>query len=192
MTLDEIVNDYIREYRDDARAEMDIFRCEKSRASAIRRAALSQFPNGKRHPHQRLTPQRLLDLAEGRLQVTAKRLAGASDFDALHEIVKHEIGSVHGIGKLMVYDIAHRIGAYLGKSPTLVYLHRGTKEGAAILGLRGDTLDPAMLPRAFSRLTPAEIEDCLCIYKEQLLDGREGFSCRSKSRVARRLRRCVR
>jgi hypothetical protein len=42
--------------------------------------------------------------------------------------VKREIGSVHGIGKLMVYDIAHRIGAYLGKPPTLVYSHRGTRK----------------------------------------------------------------
>jgi hypothetical protein len=53
----------------------------------------------------------------------------------------------------MVYDIAHRIGAYYGKSPAFIYLHRGTKEGAAALGLRGETLDPA----AFSRLMPAQI-----------------------------------
>jgi hypothetical protein len=46
MTLTEIVNAYIREYRDNARAEMDAFRREKSRASAIRRAALCQFPDG--------------------------------------------------------------------------------------------------------------------------------------------------
>jgi hypothetical protein len=106
---------------------MDTFRRERSRASAIRRAALCEFPDGKRHPHQYLIPQRLLELAEERLQAAARRLAGARDFDALHEIVKREIGSVHGIGNLMVYDIAHRIGAYLGKAPTLVYLHRGTK-----------------------------------------------------------------
>ena len=93
-----------------------------------------------------LIPRRLLGLAEERLQAASRHLAGASDFEALHEIVKREIGSVHGIGKLMVYDIAHRIGAYLGQAPTLVYLHRGTKEGAAILGFRGETLDPAVLP----------------------------------------------
>jgi hypothetical protein len=98
------------------------------------------------------------------MQAAAKRLGATEDFDALHEIVKREIGSVHGIGALTVYDIAHRIGAYLGKSPKMVYLHRGTKEGAAILGFRGESLDPTQLPSAFSRLTPAEIEDCLCIY----------------------------
>lgn len=191
MTLDEIVSEYIREYRDDARAEMDTFRRERSRASAIRRAALCEFPDGKRHPHQYLIPQRLLELAEERLQAAARRLAGAPDFDALHEIVRREIGPVHGIGKLMVYDIAHRIGAYLGKVPTLVYLHRGTKEGAALLGFRGVTLDPALLPSAFSRLTPAEIEDCLCIYKDKLR-GAPGRSRRNSGcGAARRQRRCV-
>lgn len=191
MTLDEIVSDYIREYRDDARAEMDTFRRERSRASAIRRAALCEFPDGKRHPHQYLIPRRLLELAEERLQAAARRLAGAPDFDALHEIVKREIGSVQGIGKLMVYDIAHRIGAYLGEFPTLVYLHRGTKEGAAVLGFRGETLDPAVLPAPFSRLTPAEIEDCLCIYKDKLRGAPDGPRRNSACGVARRQRRCV-
>jgi hypothetical protein len=190
MTLDDIVSDYIREYRDDAREELDTFRREKSRASAIRRAALSQFPNGKRHPHQYLIPQLLLNLAEERMQAAARRLGAAGDFDALHEIVKREIGSVHGIGKLMVYDIAHRIGAYLEKSPKMVYLHRGTKEGAAILGFRGESLDPTMLPSAFSRLTPAEIEDCLCIYKDKL-PGATGRPRRKAGCGVARRPRCV-
>jgi hypothetical protein len=29
-------------------------------------------------------------------------------------------------------------------------LHRGTKEGAALLGFHGKTLDPAMLPTLFA------------------------------------------
>jgi hypothetical protein len=189
MTFDDIVSDYIREYRDDARAEMLTFRREKSRAAAIRRAALCEFPDGKRHPHQYLIPQSLLTLAEERLQAAARRLGHARDFAALHEIVKHEIGSVHGIGKLMVYDIAHCIGAYFRKSPALVYLHRGTKEGAAALGLRGETLDPAALPAAFSRLTPAEIEDCLCIYKDAIR-GVDRARGKSGCRVIGRRRHC--
>jgi hypothetical protein len=80
--------------------------------------------------------------------------------------------AIHGIGALMIYDIAHRIGAYFGKAPSLVYLHQGTKEGAAILGFNCETLDPAVLPAPFSKLTPAEIEDCLCIYKDELRGGR--------------------
>lgn len=192
MTLDEIVDLYIREYRAGARAEMDTFRREESRAAAIRRASLCEFPDGKRHPHQCLIPRKLLEIAEERLQAAAKRLAAAADFDALHEIVKREIGSVNGIGKLMVYDIAQRIGAYLGKAPTLIYLHRGTKEGAAILGFHGETVDACKLPPAFSRLAPAEIEDCLCIYKDQLRGAPPQFHPNSGCGVARRQRRaCV-
>jgi hypothetical protein len=83
MTLDEIVRAYIREYREDAGTEMEDYRNEKSRAAAIRRAALCEFPDAKRHPHQYLIPRRLLELAEERLQAAATRLAGAPDFDAL-------------------------------------------------------------------------------------------------------------
>jgi hypothetical protein len=119
-------------------------------------------------------------VAEERLQAAARRLANARDFDALHELVEREIGSIQGIGKLMVYDIAQRIGAYLGKAPRLVYLHRGTKQGAAVLGFRGETLDPAVLPTAFLQLTPAEIEDCLCIYKDELRNGAHSRSARRK------------
>lgn len=190
MTFDEIVSDYTRNYRDAAGEEMETFRRERNCGAAIRRAALCEFPNGKRHPHQCLIPERLLKLAEERLQVAAKHLADARNFDALHDIVEREIGSVHGIGKLMVYDVAHRIGAYFGKQPKLIYLHRGTKEGAAILGFKGETLDPALLPAAFSGLTAAEAEDCLCIYKDRLrgaIDYHRGSSGRA---VARRQRGC--
>jgi hypothetical protein len=51
------------------------------------------------------------------------------------------------------------IGAFLGKSPELVYLHSGTKIGAAALGLSGKTIYPNELPPPFSRLTVAECED---------------------------------
>lgn len=192
MTLIEIVDAYIRERREGARDEMATFRQESSRRAAIQRSARCVDEDGKRHSHQCLIPRRLLEIAEERLQAAANRLARAPDFDALHGIVQSEIESVRGIGKLMVYDIAHRIGAYLGKEPTLVYLHRGTKEGAAILGFRGETLDPAKLPSAFKRLKPAEIEDCLCIYKDHLRGASAQHDHNSGCAVARKTRRvCV-
>lgn len=168
MTYDEIVERYIREYRFIARAEMRSFAKEDSLAAVIRRAALCRWPNGKKHEHQYLIPPAVLQDAEERLQAAAKRLARASDFEGLHQMVDEEIGGIPGIGRLTVYDVAHRVGAYLGKAPTLVYLHRGTKAGAAVLGFNGKTLHPRELPPAFSRLTAAEIEDCLCIYRREL------------------------
>ena len=72
-----------------------------------------------------------------------------------------------------MYDIAHRVGAHFGKTPQLIYLHAGTRIGARVFNISGDAFDPKELPRAFRRLIPAEIEDCLCIYKDELR-GREG------------------
>lgn len=50
MTLGEIVSDYIRNYRDDARSEMRFFESQRSPSEAIRKAALCELPSGERHP----------------------------------------------------------------------------------------------------------------------------------------------
>jgi hypothetical protein len=168
MTLEEIVSDYIRQYRNNARAEMRFFEIQRSPSEAIRKAALCILPTGKRHPHQRRIPKAVLEQAEARLQAIGHSLAKATDFAGLHQLVEGEIGGIRGVGALTVYDIAHRIGAHFGRTPELVYLHAGTRTGARVFNIGGDAFDPKKLPRAFSRLTPAEIEDCLCIYKDEL------------------------
>ena len=168
MTLDEIVSDYIHECRDDARAEMRFFEIQRSPSVAIRKAALCELPSGERHPHQRRIPRALLEQAEARLQGIGRKLAKATDFAALHSAIESEIGGIRGIGALTVYDIAHRIGAHFRKPPESVYLHAGTRIGAQTLGLDGDSFDPKVLPEPFARLEPSEIEDCLCIYKNEL------------------------
>ena len=40
--------------------------------------------------------------------------------------------------------------------------------GARVFGIGGDSFDPGLLPRPFSHLAPSEIEDCLCIDKDEL------------------------
>jgi len=168
MTLDEIVDDYIRLYRPAARQEMREYRRERSAQAAIRRAALSEMLNGKRHPHQRRISRKILETAEAELQRIKAKLSKATDFAALHKLVQEAILGIDGVGPLAVYDIAHRIGAYFRSAPEHVYLHAGTKVGAWALNMGGDSVDPKILPAPFSRLTPAEIEDCLCIYKNEL------------------------
>jgi hypothetical protein len=192
MTLDEIVSDYIDKYRDRARAEMRFFGIQRSPSAAIRKAALCQLPSGKRHPHQRRIPGALLEQVEARLQGIGSKLAGAADFHKLYRLVEDEIGSIKGIGALTVYDIAHRIGAHLGKTPRLVYLHAGTRVGARVFAIGGDSFDPRILPKAFSRLAPSEIEDCLCIYKDELGNGTLSRTARRKSGCAVTVRqRCA-
>ncbi len=166
MTYNEIVTGYIRECRDDAQREMRCFENQRSPSEAIRKAALCEL-HGKRHPHQRRIPRALLEQVEARLQAIRRKLARATSFAALHQAVEGEIGSLRGIGALTVYDIAHRIGAYFRKAPDRVYLHAGTRSGARVFGISGDSFDPKLLPKPFSRLAPSEIEDCLCIYRDE-------------------------
>lgn len=168
MTYDKIVDAYIRTYRNGADGELPGFETERSLSSAIRRASLSQREDGKRYSHQRRIPRRVLEQAELRLQSVERGLAKAPDFDAVHRLVEGQIAGISGIGALTVYDIAIRISAYLRKQPTRVYAHAGTKVGALALGIEDDVFDPRILPKAFSRLSAAEVEDCLCIYKDDL------------------------
>ena len=55
-TLDEIVRAYCRDYRKAAECEYAHWAKHNSLNGAIRAAALSDFPCGKRHPHQRRIP----------------------------------------------------------------------------------------------------------------------------------------
>jgi len=171
MTFDEIVNDYIRTQRPYTGEEMMDFAKESTPSAAIRRAALCDRKDGKRHDHQRRIPRVLLEHAEAKLQAIRRKLSNAADFAALHRLVDEEIGSIKGIGTLTVYDIAHRIGAYFRKTPKRVYVHAGVRVGARALGIEGDSFDPKILPKPFARLAPSEIEDCLCIYKDELRGG---------------------
>jgi hypothetical protein len=165
MTHEGIVDAYIRDYRDTARAEMNYFGRASSLPDAIRRAT------EKHSHHQDRIKLDVLERAARQLQSASTTIRAAPNFTKLHSAIERLIGGMCGIGKLCVYDIAHRIGAFRGLEPTLVYLHRGTRDGARVLGFKGKTLDPKQLPAAFSPLTPAEIEDCLCIYKNALAGG---------------------
>jgi hypothetical protein len=184
MTIEEVVAACIRDCRPAALGEMRFFAIQRSLEDAVRYAALCLVPSGKRHSHQRRLPIAVLEEAERRLQLVPDELTKARDFAALHQVVELKIRPIRGIGVLTVYDVAHRISAFLGKPPDLVYLHAGTRVGAAALGFKGDVLDPDQLPAAFGVLTAAEIEDCLCSYKDELRDGG------SRTRISRQLSAC--
>lgn len=163
-----IVDEYIRDYRVRAMLERRRYTRLESLRNAVDIAARCVLPNGKRHKHQRRIPQESLDEARARLLVA--NLGSCRSFDELHTTINSTIRNIYKVGPLVVYDVAHRVGAFLHLEPEHVYLHRGTREGARALGLgRGrDWIDLAELPPEFGRLTPAEAEDCLCIYKKRL------------------------
>jgi hypothetical protein len=74
--------------------------------------------------------------------------------------------------------------AYRELDDVLALTTSGGEIGAAAVAVKGEVVHPDELPAAFAILTAAEIEDCLCIYKDELRDGG------SRSRISRQLSAC--
>jgi hypothetical protein len=168
LTLRGILRHYIAHHRQRERRHLEYYAERPSDLDAIEKAALALQPDGRRHPHQRRIPGQVLNAAARQLGRADVHSTGS--FAELHNLVEQTIGDVHGIGPLTVYDTAQRIGAYLDLYPERVYLHAGTREGAGALGLdhRRAALEMQELPEALRELEPCEVEDVLCIYKEEL------------------------
>jgi hypothetical protein len=169
-SYDEIVARYITDYRPGALREREFYAKLSTVQEAARRAALALTPEGKRHSHQspfRIRQETLDDWAQ-QVLTNLDWLSSARTFEDLHD----RLGSLRfkHVGPLIIYDTAYRLGAKLGLEPRLVYLHRGTREGALLLGLgKGRAhLAPEELPPAFEVLRPYEVEDCLCIYRDHI------------------------
>lgn len=162
------MRDYIARFRRSASLELRWFASRPDLATVIELAAMCRTPDGKRHAHQRRLPEASLRTACECLSLCDLESCGT--FEELHDRIDQAIRDLPNIGELAVYDIACRIGAFLKLKPEVVYLHRGTRVGAHALGLgRGlDVLQVCDLPSAFRKLNAGEIEDCLCIYKDDL------------------------
>lgn len=180
-TYEEVIGDYIRRFRVNARADRQFFK-DCSFQKALRYAGRCMRSDGKRHGHHRRRTQETLFEVESVLQKCAEQMRACEMFHDLHELIYREIRPIDGVGPLLVYDAAISIGAHLGLNPDRIYLHSGTAKGAkAILGTRGrKTINRSEIPSAFLRLRCYEIEDCLCIYKDDL------------ARIARQIRRANR
>ena len=174
MKFAAIVRHYLRYHRKRKAAELDWFRNQPTLEAAIEQAALALDECGKRMSHQRRIKARAIKAATNALLEAISDLRNCPNFDTLHEVVKETVGGIKGIGPLYVYDVSERIAAKLGLAPEKVYLHTGAAEGTAKLGLdRGlETIELASFPEAFQTLSPDEIEDVLCMYKDDFERGR--------------------
>jgi len=172
--LVEIVSDYIANKQTRAEAERRWFVIQPTLEDAISKAAKAVKPSGKRFGHQRRIPESVLRQSERALLDAVPALRSAGTFEGLHRVISSIIGDIAGIGELTIYDTALRIGANLGLEPAVVFLHAGTRMGARALGLDGSQkfIERRYLPREFESLSPGEIEDVLCIYKDRL--GKRG------------------
>jgi len=169
--LEEIVQDYIDWRRPCAKKELRYFKDLPNLPTAICVAALAiGIDEGKRHPHQRRIPEKKLERFRQRLARKRRLLRPSKTFSQLMQISEKAATGIWKNSELTVYDTTHRIGAYLRVRPDRVYLHAGTREGAKALDFKRNLpfILPSQLPKAFRRLKPYEIEDCLCIYKDDL------------------------
>jgi hypothetical protein len=171
--LKAIIRAYIHRIRPRAQAELEWFSHQPSVTAAIEKAALAVNSRGKRYSHQRRLKKTALKEAFRNLRDESVAIAQTADFDGLFKLVSAALEPIPGIGELYIYDTSLRIGANLNLLPTKVYLHAGTRVGARALGLdhSAATLKVSALPREFHGLEAHELEDILCIFKDELKNG---------------------
>jgi len=170
MKFEAIVRTYIRNIRPRAQSEIDWFARQPSLDDAIEKGVLAVNSRGKRYSHQRRLTRAALKQALRTLLDKSEAVEQARDFDELFRIIGAAVKPIQGIGELYIYDTSFRIGAKLNLFPTKVYLHAGTRLGAKALGLndRAATLRVSALPQEFRELEAHEVEDVLCIFKNEL------------------------
>ena len=165
-----IVLDYVEYHRPKARAELEWFRQQPTLRSAIEYAALAIDQEGKRYSHQRRRTTECLWQAREALLANVAAIKQCASFDDLYALIERLVQPIWGSGPLYVYDTSLRCGAKLNLLPKRVYLHAGTRDGFEALGFHGraQTVEVSRLPAFLRELEPHEIEDALCLYKEEL------------------------
>ncbi len=173
QTLADLVKEFLLDFGCGPDEDRKFYAGQKSLKSAIRAAGMARTMRKDReirHPHQWRLSDDTLSRARKALEKAIGDIGQCESFEELWSLVKGTIGAIHGIGDLTVYDTAVRIGFFLGLEPEVIYLHAGTRKGAAALGLgRGkQSIAVSELPQELRKLTPSQIEDFLCIFKDQL------------------------
>jgi hypothetical protein len=164
------IKDYMSSHRQNADKELRWFAIQPSFEKALSLAAYAKGPSGKRFSHQRRIPLAVLEESYGRLKPCKGALVMASSFEQLHQIIGELIQGIRGVGPLLIYDTALRLGANLRLEPSVVFLHAGTREGARRLGLNvaRSFIPSSEFPPVLRELPARQIEDILCIYKDWL------------------------
>ena len=188
-TIDLIVEDY-KSWESHRAKEQDYWRANGMPfSSVIARAVLSEIDE-RRHPHQRRLSSKALRTGVKALHEIEGQLKAARRFHVLHSLVEQAFKPIRGLGELAAYDTADRIRLALGlESEHVIYLHAGARVGARRLA--GGRLENESawgilkrdVPKGLRKLSTHEIEDVLCIYKDDFFVPPDEFEpkgpCRS-------------
>lgn len=159
---------------------------QKTFAHAVAKATASRRPNGKMHNHQTKVPAAIrMEFASRIVGVWAydwqKFKSGPNRFDRWYDAIE-EIRP-RGIGPVTTYDVAVRIGAWIGIKPESLYLHAGVRAGwLALDGIPGTDQEYALVhkprfirgakrvrrhwwPAIFRDFEADDFEDFLCTYR---------------------------
>jgi hypothetical protein len=191
LTFNEIVQDYRWRYVGKTEEELAWFRGQPTVADAIRKAAFALKPNGARYSHQRWLKDETARMAAEIMLAHEAEIAAAPDFESLHELLGRLLAQVPGAGEMYLYDTAFRLSGKFGRPPTRVFLHRGTRDGARAIGFDSGRahIEMTELPEPLQVLKAYEVEDVLCLYKNDLA-GSNSKTKRSGCAPVRRRGRC--
>lgn len=140
-------------------------------AEAVGRCVRSTMPNGKRHNHQSRIPMKTLEQFGEAIyrRLGGSRNAALRKCSSFHDLLTLlESCALPGIGPVTQYDVASRLGSFLGLAPERVYLHAGVRQGAEAMGLRTKGkmwLTREELPHELASLTADDCEDFFCVYR---------------------------
>jgi hypothetical protein len=182
-TLDDVVEDYkVRFSFSQASARnsvghddpvVDYCKEAPNLATAIGRACDGRRHDGKLFKKGSCVRTESKKELANKLRAKIETLRNAKDFEHIYGVV--EATQVWGIGRMSVYAIAERIGAYLGIKPkAYLYLHAGPLEGwKRLMGYEpaNGRVAVSVLPKPFRTIELYHVENLLCEYRELLHPG---------------------
>lgn len=175
-TLDQLVNYFIVNVRDDLESERREYRKvgRATKGKELGELIAYRRTDRKVHGHQCRISR------EAKQEAATKFTRLRHEFKSFQDLfsdIESKYAGIKGLGPLAVYDAARRYGLMTDKKlvPKSIYLHSGALDGAKALGIptRGrrsiDMADlPASLQKSLKPLTEDEAEVFLCIYKDEL------------------------
>ena len=178
-SLSELMSEWKSEYRSRLYELLDGYRTSAF-PDALKAASHGEYPPngekaGKRHPHQWRIPKAAINQWSKQLTKAQARIRSfrGQPFECLFGFLDEQARSISGIGPLMVYDTALRIGANIGCFPKdCVYLHAHARipdirSGVPHIG-RSELSKDLKALKALKAWEAYEIEDFLCIYHDQV------------------------
>lgn len=166
MKIEDIISEYRKREPD---SWIEFTKKQSSIEEAILVASKSMNASGLKNKHQHRIPNETLSDFGVMLCTISQIVHQVNSFDELNNLIK--TNRIKGIGDLACYDIANRIGTFLNKEPTYVYIHAGTRTGAENLLKRKvrESILPITEFPYFNGFSASQIENILCIYKKDFI-----------------------